>query len=405
MFKGIFLTNRAQHNMTANENLTLESQICVVCGASDWLMLPDPDNEQSVTTGGRIIAEGLGKSHCRSCGLVQRTRATLLAKTDFYETRYSFYNRPGANRFDRERYAQMAAWIRASLPITPVNVLDAGCGRGWMLEAMVSVLPSAHFRGIEPSETESENARRLGFDVVTGRVGSSASAAHYDLVYSTNVLEHTDAPLNFLIGLRELMAADGRIVITCPDASHPGSEMLFADQNFSFLPEHLEALAARAGLEVDTWAGPPAHVSLRDKQLVVLRQASAAPAKAVTPQIEDSAALYERRRAYLQGWEQCGERLARECRGAGRVYHFGTSTWSFLLAAYCPEYWSQVTSCIIDGGSGEFFGKPVADAESVTLAADDVIVFGVDPDRQAWFAERFVDSPSRAVLWNDLVRR
>lgn len=392
--------------MSVNENTTLESQtICIVCGASDWLALPDPESEQSVTTGGRIIAEGLGKSHCRSCGLVQRTRATLLARTDFYETRYSFYDRPGADRFDRERYAQMAAWIRASLPTTPVNVLDAGCGRGWMLEAMTSALPSARFSGIEPSERESENARRSGFDVVTGRVGSSASAARYDLIYSTNVVEHTDAPSNFLKGLREMLTANGRIVITCPDASHPGAEMMFADQNFSFLPEHLGALAAQAGLEVDRWFDPPAHVSLRDKQLVVLRQATAASVKAVTPQIEDKGALYERRRDYLRGWEQCRERLARECCAPAHVYHFGTSTWSFLLAAYCPKYWSQVTSCIIDGGSSEFFGKPVADAEGVNLAAGDVVVFGVDPDRQVSFAERFKDSPARCILWNDLVRR
>jgi SAM-dependent methyltransferase len=148
---------------------------CAVCGATDWLALADLGSGRSVTTAGRIIAEPLGKAHCRRCGLVQRTAATLLARRDFYETRYGFYERPGADRFDRERYAAMAEWIRVSVPTTPACVLDAGCGRGWMLEAMAGVYPTARLSGIEPSEIESENARRLGFEVATGRVGRSGS--------------------------------------------------------------------------------------------------------------------------------------------------------------------------------------------------------------------------------------
>lgn len=387
-----------------NSEFLEKEKTCIACGATDWLALPDIGNGRSVTTGGRIVAEPLGKSHCRPCGLVQRTGATLLAKTDFYETRYSFYERPGADRFDRERYNQMAEWIRASLPSTPRRALDAGCGRGWMLQAMAHSYPTTQFSGIEPSEIESENARRSGFDVVTGRIDGSAGATRYDLIYSTNVLEHTESPVDFLMGLRIRLAADGCIVITCPDASNPGSEMLFSDQSFSFLPKHLEALATQADLEIVTWAGPPDHVSLRDKQLVVLRP-SPAQRNPISPLTEASETLYERRRAYLHDWQRCHEKLQKECQGARYVYNFGTSIWGFLLAGYCAEYWAQVTCCIIDQGSGEFFGKPVRDASEVIFGQDDVIVLGVDPTTQSRFARRFVDSAARIVLWNDLVTR
>jgi 2-polyprenyl-3-methyl-5-hydroxy-6-metoxy-1,4-benzoquinol methylase len=362
---------------------------------------------RSVTTSGRIIDQPLAKAHCGRCALVQRTAERYLAAGDYYEKRYSFYERPGAERFDRERYDTMASWIAASVPNPPRHVLDAGCGRGWMLEAMRRAYPNARFRGIEPSEAESENARSRGFNVTTARVGTETVAApEFDLVYATNVVEHTDAPADFLRALRRMLAPGGRIVITCPDATRPNQEMMFSDQNFSMLPVHLGTLAAQAGLVTLEWVAPPAHLSVRDKQLVVLgTDPRGARRNAPPPEAPDGDRLYDWRCQYLASWTACHEKLKRECVGAAHVYHFGTSTWSFLLAGYCPDYWSLVTSCAIDGGSGEFLGKPVVDAEHLSLGEGDVVVMGVDPDRQQRFAERFGHTPARRVTWNDVIPR
>lgn len=380
---------------------------CAVCEAAQWRPLPGPGADRSITTAGRIVREPLGKAQCSRCGLVQRTAAPFLARTDFYEKHYSFYDRPGADRFDRERYLAMANWIAAALPAPPARVLDAGCGRGWMLEAMVSVYPQSRFSGIEPSESESHNARQRGFDVVTGRVDrGTAREGAYDLIYSTNVLEHTESPAQFLADLRGMLAPGGQIVITCPDASRPNSEMLFSDQNFSFLPSHLETLAAKADLEVAAWTGPPGSVtSLRDKQLVVLRASRSAATGVVRFDSPDVERLFRERCEYLHAWTRCGEMLDRECGAARRVCNFGTSTWSFLLAGYCPAYWARVTSCTIDGGAGEFLGKPVTDAAVLSPAAGDVVVLGVDPASQSRLAARFAGCAGRVVAWNDIVDR
>jgi SAM-dependent methyltransferase len=338
--------------------------------------------------------------------VAQRTGATFLAQTDFYEKQYSFYERPGAALFDRQRYAAMANWIRASLPSTPTTILDAGCGRGWMLEAMAAVFPGAKFSGIEPSEAESDNARRLGFDVMTSRIAPSMKTRErYDLVYSTNVLEHTDSPADFLTGLGSLLTPEGRIVITCPDGSTPGAELMFSDQNFSLLPVHLVRLATRSGLEVARWSGPPPDVSLRDKQLVVLRRATGDPVTATGISSPDMASLHRKRCDYLDAWRSCAEKLRSECAQARRVYNFGTSTWSFLLAGYCPQYWELVTAAMIDGISGEFLGKPVLDAGRVDLKDGDAVVLGVDPEKQKKLSERFRDSPARVITWNGIVTR
>lgn len=362
-----------------------------------------------MTTTGAILAQPLAKAQCGRCALVQRSADHLLGHTDFYEKRYDFFERPGADRFDRPRYAAMAGWISSAVPFLPTSVLDAGCGRGWMMEALQEVYPNARFTGIEPSEAESAHARGRGLDVLTGRVGALGAAPPrvYDLVYSTNVLEHTTAPIEFLIGLRAMLAPSGLIVITCPDASQPGSEMMFADQNFSFLPVHLGAMAAAAGLAVTARAAAPStSPALRDKHLVVLRAIAENTAR-VTPVItpDDAERLYARRCAYFEAWRACAAHLAEATGRAGRVYNFGTSTWSFLLAGYCKEYWARVHSCVIDGGAGRFIDKPVEDAGRLTPARGDAIVFGVDPAAQQRFAARFSGTEGTLVTWNTIVER
>src|SRR5262249_50273594 len=152
----------------------------------------------------------------------------------FYEKNYGFFDRPGAARFDRPRYEAMANWISESLDNNePTSILDAGCGRGWMMRALHDKYPSAMFWGVEPSERESEIARREGWAVDTAMVDENyAIARRYDLVYCTNVVEHTTNPLDFLSKLRELTNPGGRIVVTCPDASYANSEFMFSDQKF-----------------------------------------------------------------------------------------------------------------------------------------------------------------------------
>lgn len=361
-----------------------------------------------MTTAGQIVPEPLGKSQCSACGLVQRTSMALLAETDFYEKNYHFYDRPGAELFDRDRYAAMADWIAAALTHQPARVLDAGCGRGWMIEAMSHVFPGARFTGIEPSEQESANARANGHEVISDRITKNMSLGQrFDLAYSTNVLEHTISPADFLHGLRSLLEPGGTIVITCADATHVGAEIMFSDQNFSFLPAHLHQLAERANLQVVSWQAAPSHVGLRDKQLAVLKEAASRVSRpgVITVARRSLKRLYELRCDYLNSWTVCNATLAQVCQGARTVYNFGASTWSYLLAGYCPDYWALVTWCMIDRGSGEFFGKPVCDAGEVVVQDGDVIVMGVDPDTQHRWTERFADSPAKLVTWSDIIAK
>ena len=196
---------------------------CSLCGSANWIRLPDPHATRSVTTSGVLVDQSLGKSQCTSCGLVQRTAYPFLGLGDFYQKSYSqYYDRPGTEQFNRDRYRQIATWICSAggLGERPTSVLEVGCGRGWTLREMRAILPSARLSGIEPAVENSEIARRNGFDVFTGTLGEAPRGGQqYDLIYSNHVLQHTVDPVKFLADHKPLLAEGGRVVVSIQDAS------------------------------------------------------------------------------------------------------------------------------------------------------------------------------------------
>jgi SAM-dependent methyltransferase len=290
--------------------------------------------------------------------------------------------------------------------LRPERILDVGCGRGWMLEAMREIYPEAIFAGVEPSEEESRIARENGWDVRTGRVGAGeVNDDPFDLVYSNNVIQHTTDPRVFMRHLKALAGENGLIVVTCPDATQPGNEIIWSDQSFSFLPAHMVALAAAEGLQVLGWYGPPAFANLQHKQLIVmsvskkddLDDSFRVPA---TPALEE---LLQQRLNYFRAWAAIDQHLGHRLPETGRVFNFGASMWSCLLAAYCPEYWRRVDSCTVDGFSGEFLGKQVVAFETLEFSKEDSLVLGTNPAVQSDFAERFDDSHPRPVTWDKFI--
>jgi 2-polyprenyl-3-methyl-5-hydroxy-6-metoxy-1,4-benzoquinol methylase len=360
-----------------------------------------------MTTAGRLVQESLAKAQCSSCGILQRVEIRQLGETNFYETQYSFYERPGAAQFDAPRYAAMADWLAESIaPFVPKTVFDAGCGRGWMLEALSRRFPEAAFQGIEPSEQESANARARGLAVVTGKVGPNSNIqGQFDLVYSTNVLEHTTDPVQFLTTLRNMVKETGFVLILCPDASVPNAEFMFSDQNYSFSPDQLALLGRRAGLALVSQSTRPEVPSLVDKQVMVFAIDRGAQEGRKPVDRGSLAELLRTRIEYVASYQRCDEYLAAQTEGSGRVINFGTSTWSMLLAAYCPRYWERVQSCVIDGGYGEFITKPVYDARHFEFRSDDVVVLGTNPFTQEAFDQRLGERGIRSIRWNSIVAR
>ncbi len=360
-----------------------------------------------MTTAGKLVAEPLAKAQCMSCGLMQRVEIRQLGQTDFYEKHYGFYERPGAAVYDQPRYGAMAKWIKDALNgFTPSTILDAGCGRGWMMQAMFDQFSTSSFLGIEPSEQESINARENGLDVIEGRIGQHLVLDKcFDLIYSTNVVEHTTNPIDFLGALKQLLNEEGRIVLTCPDSSIPSAEFMFSDQNYSFTPHQLMQIAEKAGLYVTAWKTAPDNPSLRHKQLIILSQKGTNVTKDNLPSTFPIEELYYKRCEYVQSYVACDEFLQQQIQDFKNIYNFGTSTWSLLLSAYCPNYWQKVTACTIDKVKERtsFQGKPVRSLNELNTGSEDAFMLGVNPETQSEFQKKLAANGLNCIRWDHVI--
>lgn len=383
----------------------MASDACVVCGNSDWRSLPSPTASLMMTTAGKPVAGGFGKSQCGRCGVVQKVRGGRLADTDYYERQYTYYDRPGAQAFDVVRYRALARWVEDAIaPWRPSSVFDVGCGRGGTLRFLREAWPAARFAGMEPSTDAAAAARGLGFDIGEGRLTTDTPVSgRFDLVFSNNVLQHTTDPVEFIRTQARLLAPGGRLVLSCPDGTSPSVELLMADQNFSLCPVHLDAVATEAGMRVERRLPCPGG-PLRNEQLVVMRprgsdgsDAAALPARAAID------AAFGRFVSYLDAWAGLDARLLEAVAGAPRVFNFGGGLWSYVLAAYCPQYWARVQCCLVDGFAGRCIDREVKPFEDVALAPDDVLVLGTNPYVQPTLAARFAAAGLRAVSWNEII--
>src|SRR5690349_8919834 len=100
----------------------------------------------------------------------------------------------------------------------PGNFLDVGCGFGFGLHAVRSTT-SWSVLGIEPAPYGRIGACLLDVPVFPTYLQDAAGVpeGHFDVVHSSEVLEHVQDPSDFLKTLGRYLAADGTIVLTTPN--------------------------------------------------------------------------------------------------------------------------------------------------------------------------------------------
>jgi len=326
----------------------------------------------------------------------------MLAFTDYYETDYAnYYERPGAEAFHKQRYTSIWKWICDTVSINePIRILDVGCGQGWLMDLMQETFPEAVIEGIEPSQYNVKRARERGHHVHEGRLEHIAPAlAPFDLVVSTNVLQHVSNPLDFLSALSKLVSEVGVTVVTCPDGSRPNIELLWADQNLSLIPANLQRLAGKA-------------LPKSQNCTICQSEGSSAPLPPALLMISDSSfdkeqndfhcdidSLLQERQKFLGSIRAIDEFLTEQVKESSNVVNLGASYWSSILAAYCPNYWSLVQSCCVDDPKDQttFLDKPVVKTADVPDTA--CVVLGITPDAQQGAVNSISKRFSRVISW------
>jgi len=230
---------------------------------------------------------------------------------DFY-TRY--YQQMYARADDRPAYftkqhaygRRILESVKAWLPAGSF-VFEIGCGAGGALDE----LRRAGYRvgGCDYSRELIEYGCGRGLPLHWGPpIETLKSLPTPSLIYMHHVFEHVRDPLAQLLGLRELLAPGGRVLVIVPDVSRisefpfpAGDLRLFVHiaHRFNFSLEGLRLLAARAGLVVESLQQCDANTS--PEFWALLTQQSAVSQAKEDPDAGRNMLAYLRRTERLRG--------------------------------------------------------------------------------------------------------
>ena len=154
------------------------------------------------------------------------------------------------------------------------RVLETGTAEGYLGRAMKE-LGFAHLTGIEADPAYAEIARPFYSEMIHSDLESwraTPSAGPFDLILCADVLEHLKDPWSTLGKLRNLLAADGRLIISIPNSGHWWMRLnvligrfpledrgLFDRGHVRFFTwKTLRQMVEQAGLRVEkVWITPP----------------------------------------------------------------------------------------------------------------------------------------------------
>ena len=200
---------------------------------------------------------------CSSCGMVALAR---FPDRDEREALYQEgYHREGTGgrflgAFELlvRRFRELRARDIVRRVPGPAAVLDVGCGRGLLLEALRR--RGWRVLGTQLSRTAARAAKERGVDVLCGELPElDLPPRSFRVATFYHVLEHVDRPEAYLRKTRELLEEDGLLVVEVPNCASLGF-LVLGSRNFCvdypnhlifFTPRSLRDLLERAGFELE----------------------------------------------------------------------------------------------------------------------------------------------------------
>ena len=106
------------------------------------------------------------------------------------------------------------------LPRIPGTVLDVGCGNGvFLLSAKAAGWQVA---GVEPDLAAASRAEDAGVQILADDLRALDGAARFDVVTSSNVIEHVPDPSEFLARIYKALSPGGMLWLATPNAYSQG---------------------------------------------------------------------------------------------------------------------------------------------------------------------------------------
>jgi 2-polyprenyl-3-methyl-5-hydroxy-6-metoxy-1,4-benzoquinol methylase len=218
---------------------------CAACGAHEATVC---HHQNFVVPEGYPLPDGYDVLICLRCGFAYADPHATQQDYDRFYSDWSKYDDVastggGLSRYDSERLMVAASDLSRALPLD-ATILDAGCARGGLLEA----LRTAGFTsvaGLDPSPRCADACRERGFTAYVGSVQSApADMPKFDCIVLSHVLEHVfDIPA-FFAAAKRLLVRGGHLYLETPDASRYSRYLSAPFQEFN--TEHINHFSARA---------------------------------------------------------------------------------------------------------------------------------------------------------------
>jgi len=200
-----------------------EAVACNQCGSPNSdVIAHGTDREYYSSTDAYTIVQ------CRECGLVYLSpRPTSAELPHIYPRAYHSYILDDAagskdsfitkmrKRAGARRFRPIMQHIKGT---EKVDLLDVGCGNGWLLQVIKSLDPERISTfGVEISEPVCEVARKQGHTIYCGRFEDVKLDRAFDVVNLTHVIEHVSDPRLAVRKAYEALNQGGLLLLETPN--------------------------------------------------------------------------------------------------------------------------------------------------------------------------------------------
>ena len=185
---------------------------------------------------------------------------------DLTPARYQDYHSSGPLNFHVEQGAGVDVMLAPLFRFRPERVrryLEVGCGFGYSLD-FARFAFGWQVRGIDPSSVAAAGREALKLDIVPAylTLDTDFGGTTFDLILCSELIEHVPSPHELLTVVRRVLAEEGALTLTTPNAAAIDPETTSGALLNIVAPGHHLILFSKASLELVLKANGFAHVQI-----------------------------------------------------------------------------------------------------------------------------------------------